>query len=229
MKRSRSALSGAEELGERGGVVGGELLEGAGGTAEQPGRSWYPSASPSAVRLNAWAFCCAIGSGTPAGLHVPVLLGCAPGGEGGRRLGALAGRSPSPTRRPALLAGGVGQWRPPWRGLRRLHRAGQLPDTTDPDALAVTLLATLQGGLLLARPSSTPACWKRRSTPPPARRRLGPPRSRPGRAAWRIGEPAEANRRSPWTARGRSRSWCGRWRRRSAPGRDGRGRPASPR
>ena len=34
MKRSRSALSGAEELGERGGVVGGELLEGAGGAAE---------------------------------------------------------------------------------------------------------------------------------------------------------------------------------------------------
>ena len=34
MKRSRSALSGAEELGERGCVVGGELLEGTGGTAE---------------------------------------------------------------------------------------------------------------------------------------------------------------------------------------------------
>jgi hypothetical protein len=37
------------------------------------------------------------------------------------------------------------------KDLRRLHQAGQLPDGTDPDALAVTLLATLQGGLLLAQ------------------------------------------------------------------------------
>ena len=41
-------------------------------------------------------------------------------------------------------------------GLRRLHQAGQLPDTTDPDALAVTLLATLQGGLLLAQVQRDP-------------------------------------------------------------------------
>jgi AcrR family transcriptional regulator len=31
------------------------------------------------------------------------------------------------------------------------YQAGQFPDGTDPDALAVTLLATLQGGLLLAQ------------------------------------------------------------------------------
>jgi TetR/AcrR family transcriptional repressor of nem operon len=41
-------------------------------------------------------------------------------------------------------------------GLRRPHRAGQLPDGTDPDALAVTLLATLQGGLLLAQVQRDP-------------------------------------------------------------------------
>lgn len=34
---------------------------------------------------------------------------------------------------------------------RRLRQAGQLPDGTDPDALAVTLLATLQGVRLLAQ------------------------------------------------------------------------------
>jgi hypothetical protein len=35
--------------------------------------------------------------------------------------------------------------------LRRLHDAGHLPEGTDPDDLAVTFLATLQGGLLLAQ------------------------------------------------------------------------------
>src|SRR5271166_694976 len=52
----------------------------------------------------------------------------------------------------ALLADGFGQWQAAiGEDLRRLHQAGQLPDGTDPDALAVTLLATLQGGLLLAQ------------------------------------------------------------------------------
>ena len=36
-------------------------------------------------------------------------------------------------------------------GLRSLRAAGQLPPGLDPDDLAVTLLATLQGGLLLAQ------------------------------------------------------------------------------
>ncbi|HTU04600.1 MAG TPA: hypothetical protein VMG13_03515, partial [Trebonia sp.] len=40
-------------------------------------------------------------------------------------------------------------------GLRRLHDAGQLPGT-DPDNLAVTFLATLQGGLLLAQVQRDP-------------------------------------------------------------------------
>jgi TetR/AcrR family transcriptional regulator, transcriptional repressor for nem operon len=34
---------------------------------------------------------------------------------------------------------------------RSLQAAGQLPPSLDPDDLAVTLLATLQGGLLLAQ------------------------------------------------------------------------------
>ncbi len=52
----------------------------------------------------------------------------------------------------ALIAAGFGQWSAAISdGLRRLHAAGHLPDGTDPDDLAVTLLAALQGGLLLAQ------------------------------------------------------------------------------
>ena len=36
-------------------------------------------------------------------------------------------------------------------GLRSLQVGGQLPPSLDPDDLATTLLATLQGGLLLAQ------------------------------------------------------------------------------
>jgi len=51
-----------------------------------------------------------------------------------------------------LIADGFGQWSAALSdGLRRLHAAGHLPDGTDPDDLAVTLLAALQGGLLLAQ------------------------------------------------------------------------------
>jgi TetR/AcrR family transcriptional regulator, transcriptional repressor for nem operon len=51
-----------------------------------------------------------------------------------------------------LIADGFGQWSAAISdGLRRLHAAGHLPDDTDPDDLAVTLLAVLQGGLLLAQ------------------------------------------------------------------------------
>jgi AcrR family transcriptional regulator len=74
-------------------------------------------------------------------------------GKGGCPLGSLAGQTAEtgPEAR-ALLAAGFGQWQAAiGDGLRRLHQAGQLPAGTDPDALAVTLLATLQGGLLLAQ------------------------------------------------------------------------------
>jgi hypothetical protein len=51
-----------------------------------------------------------------------------------------------------LIAAGFGQWSAAISdGLRRLHAAGHLPDGTDPDDLAVTLLAALQGGLILAQ------------------------------------------------------------------------------
>jgi TetR/AcrR family transcriptional regulator, transcriptional repressor for nem operon len=75
------------------------------------------------------------------------------GGKGGCPLGALTGQLAEidPHAR-ALLAGGFGQWQAAISaGLRHLHQAGQLPHGTDPDTLATTLLATLQGGLLLAQ------------------------------------------------------------------------------
>jgi TetR/AcrR family transcriptional regulator, transcriptional repressor for nem operon len=74
-------------------------------------------------------------------------------GKGGCPLGSLVGQlAETDPRTRALLAGGFGQWQAALAGgLRRLHDAGHLTDGTDPDALAVTLLATLQGGLLLAQ------------------------------------------------------------------------------
>ena len=74
-------------------------------------------------------------------------------GEGGCPLGSLAGQlaETDPNSR-LLLAGGFVRWQAAiGDGLRRLHDAGHLPDGTDPDDLAVTLLAALQGGLLLAQ------------------------------------------------------------------------------
>jgi TetR/AcrR family transcriptional regulator, transcriptional repressor for nem operon len=79
-------------------------------------------------------------------------------GQGGCPLGSLAGQlaETDPNAR-ALLADGFGQWQAAiGEGLRRLQQAGQLPDGTDTDALAVTLLATLQGGLLLAQVKRDP-------------------------------------------------------------------------
>jgi AcrR family transcriptional regulator len=74
-------------------------------------------------------------------------------GKGGCPLGSLAGQlAETDPHARALLADGFGQWQAAiGEGLRRLHQAGQLSDGTDPDALAVSLLATLQGGLLLAQ------------------------------------------------------------------------------
>jgi TetR/AcrR family transcriptional repressor of nem operon len=79
-------------------------------------------------------------------------------GQGGCPLGSLAGQlAETDPHARALLADGFAQWQAAiGDGLRRLHQAGQLPDGTDPDALAVTLLATLQGGLLLAQVQRDP-------------------------------------------------------------------------
>jgi AcrR family transcriptional regulator len=74
-------------------------------------------------------------------------------GKGGCPLGSLAGQlAESDAQARALIAAGFGQWSAAISdGLRGLHAAGHLPDGTDPDDLAVTLLAVLQGGLLLAQ------------------------------------------------------------------------------
>jgi TetR/AcrR family transcriptional regulator, transcriptional repressor for nem operon len=74
-------------------------------------------------------------------------------GQGGCPLGSLAGQlAENDAGARALIAAGFGHWSAAIRdGLRRLHAAGHLPDGTDPDDLAITLLAVLQGGLLLAQ------------------------------------------------------------------------------
>jgi TetR/AcrR family transcriptional regulator, transcriptional repressor for nem operon len=74
-------------------------------------------------------------------------------GKGGCPLGSLAGQlAENDARARAMIAAGFGEWSAAISdGLRRLHAAGHLPDGTDPDDLAVTLLAVLQGGLLLAQ------------------------------------------------------------------------------
>ena len=51
-----------------------------------------------------------------------------------------------------LIAAGFDQWAAAISdGLRPLHTEGRFPSDIDPDDLATTLLATLQGGLLLAQ------------------------------------------------------------------------------
>ena len=74
-------------------------------------------------------------------------------GAGGCPLGSLGSQlAESDPRARALVAAGFGQWSAAiGDGLRALHAAGQLPPGIDPDDLAVTLLAALQGGLLLAQ------------------------------------------------------------------------------
>jgi AcrR family transcriptional regulator len=74
-------------------------------------------------------------------------------GKGGCPLGSLGGQlaETDPEAR-ALIAAGFARWSAAIRdGLRALQAAGQLPASTSPDGLAVTLLAALQGGLLLAQ------------------------------------------------------------------------------
>jgi TetR/AcrR family transcriptional regulator, transcriptional repressor for nem operon len=74
-------------------------------------------------------------------------------GKGGCPLGSLAGQlAENDALARVMIAAGFGKWSAAISdGLRRLHAAGHLPNGTDPDDLAVTLLAVLQGGLLLAQ------------------------------------------------------------------------------
>jgi TetR/AcrR family transcriptional regulator, transcriptional repressor for nem operon len=75
------------------------------------------------------------------------------GGKGGCPLGSLGGQlaETDPEAR-ALIAVGFARWSAALGdGLRTLQAAGHLPAGVTPDDLAVTLLAALQGGLLLAQ------------------------------------------------------------------------------
>jgi TetR/AcrR family transcriptional regulator, transcriptional repressor for nem operon len=95
--------------------------------------------------------------GSPDGLRLwrdmVIAEARATGGEGGCPLGSLAGQlAETDQRARALIAAGFEQWLAAISsGLRDLHEAGHLPAGTDPDDLAVTLLAALQGGLLLSQ------------------------------------------------------------------------------
>jgi TetR/AcrR family transcriptional regulator, transcriptional repressor for nem operon len=73
--------------------------------------------------------------------------------KGGCPLGSLAGQlAETDSQARALIAAGLGLWSAAISdGLHRLYDTGHLPKGTDPDDLAVTLLATLQGALLLAQ------------------------------------------------------------------------------
>ena len=73
--------------------------------------------------------------------------------KGGCALGSLAGQlAESDPEARALIAAGFDQWAAAIAdGLRSLHADGKLPSDIAPDDLAVTLLATLEGALLLAQ------------------------------------------------------------------------------
>jgi TetR/AcrR family transcriptional regulator, transcriptional repressor for nem operon len=73
--------------------------------------------------------------------------------KGGCALGSLVGQlAESDPEARALIASGFDQWTAAiGDGLRSLHAEGKLPPDVDPDDLAITLLATLEGGLLLAQ------------------------------------------------------------------------------
>jgi AcrR family transcriptional regulator len=73
--------------------------------------------------------------------------------KGGCQLGSLVGQlAESDPEARARIAAGFDQWAAAiGDGLRSLHADGKLPSDIDPDDLAITLLATLQGGLLLSQ------------------------------------------------------------------------------
>jgi TetR/AcrR family transcriptional regulator, transcriptional repressor for nem operon len=97
------------------------------------------------------------GLGTPEGLRawrdLVVAQAARASGQGGCPLGSLGSQlAETDTTARDQVAGGFGRWTDTLRdGLRELQAAGQLRAGLDPDDLAVTLLASLQGGLLLAQ------------------------------------------------------------------------------
>ena len=74
-------------------------------------------------------------------------------GRGGCPLGSLAGQlAETDPRARALIAAGFEQWSAAISdGLRELQAAGRLPAAIYADDYAITLLAALQGGILLAQ------------------------------------------------------------------------------
>ncbi len=94
---------------------------------------------------------------TPEGLHAwrDMVIAQAENAQarGGCPLGSLGGQlAESDPHARALIAAGFQQWSVAISiGLRKLDAAGHLPAGTDPDDLALTLLAAVQGGLLLAQ------------------------------------------------------------------------------
>src|SRR5271170_6224359 len=78
--------------------------------------------------------------------------------KGGCQLGSLVGQlAESDPEARALIAAGFDQWAAAIGDrLRSLHADGKLRSGIDPDDLAITLLATLQGGLLLAQVQRDP-------------------------------------------------------------------------
>ncbi len=73
--------------------------------------------------------------------------------KGGCQLGSLVGQlAESDPEARALIAAGFDQWAAAISdGLRSLHADGRLRSDIDPDDLATTLLAALEGGLLLGQ------------------------------------------------------------------------------
>jgi DNA-binding NarL/FixJ family response regulator len=78
--------------------------------------------------------------------------------KGGCQLGSLVSQlAESDPEARELIAAGFDQWAAAISdGLSSLHADGKLPSDIDPDDLATTLLATLQGGLLLAQVQQSP-------------------------------------------------------------------------
>lgn len=74
-------------------------------------------------------------------------------GQGDCPLGALGSQlAESDPEARTLVAAGFGRWATAIQdGMRSLHSQGRLAAGVDPDDLAITVLAALQGGLLLAQ------------------------------------------------------------------------------
>jgi AcrR family transcriptional regulator len=95
----------------------------------------------------------ALGSGFEAWRKMVISAAKRTKAKGGCQLGSLVGQlAESDPEARALIAAGFDQWAAAiGDGLRSFDVDGKLPSDIDPDDLATTLLATLQGGLLLAQ------------------------------------------------------------------------------